>query len=181
MDKQAIAQSIRDKRNSYTVMERAYWDKKIHDTVLDYCSSHQTIGIYAAFNGEVDTYGIIETLLWDKSKTIVLPRIENGTMNFYKINDMNDLQPGHFGVLEPIGTETKAVDIMIVPLSAFNTECHRIGYGKGYYDRYFEMNKCIKVGIAYDFQKVEIQFQDDNDVALDAIVTERAVYHVEKY
>lgn len=177
MDKQALANKIRAQRVNYSVVERLPWDKMIHDIVMDIADTHKSVGIYAAFKGEVDTYGIIESLLWDKDKIIALPRIESGKMNFYRIDSLTDLVSGHFGVLEPIGNERVEPGLMLVPLSAFNHSLHRIGYGKGYYDTYFTNHHCLKVGLAYSFQKVEVEFQNDHDVALDAIVTEREIFY----
>lgn len=177
MDKQALVKDIREKRRAYSVMERLPWDRLIHDTVIDIASSYKVIGIYAALNGEVDTYHIIDSLLWDKTKTIVCPRIEGSEMNFYKISSLEDLKEGHFGVLEPIGNERLIPDLMITPMSAFNTLGYRIGYGKGYYDKYFAAHDCFRLGIAYDFQKLNVDFQDDLDVACHVIVTEKGIYH----
>lgn len=177
MDKRALASQVRDKRNSFSVEQRIPWDKLIHDSAVQIAETHKVIGIYAAFNNEVDTYGIIETLLWDSSKVIVLPRIEEGQMNFYRIESLQDLQKGHFGVLEPIGNELMVPDIMLTPLSAFNSSLHRIGYGKGYYDKYFAKHPCFKAGLAYDFQKINEDFQDKTDIALDVIITEKKVYY----
>lgn len=74
-------------------------------------------------------------------------------MHFYDIHDMNDLKPGHFHVLEPIGcqvTDPQDIDLMIVPLLAYDQKCYRVGYGKGYYDKYFQNDFCgYKLGLLF--------------------------------
>lgn len=178
MDKQALALAKREQRQNYSVVQRMPWDRVIHDDVVAIAEAYQIIGVYAAYMGEVDTYGIIETLLWDVNKIIVLPRIEAGTMNFYRIQSLDDLEVGHFGILEPRGNASFVPEMMVVPMSAFNTACHRIGYGKGYYDRYLSAHPSFKVGVAYDFQKIDASFEDQNDIACDVIVTEKELYYV---
>ena len=66
------------------------------------------------------------------------------------------------------------IDIAIVPGIVFNREKSRIGFGKGYYDRYFnrENNHIIKIGIGYDFQLVDYFESDGTDVSMDIIITE---------
>ncbi len=178
MDKQALVKDIRDKRSQLTVMDRLPWDKVIHDRVMDYVSPYSKIAIYAAMNGEVDTYGIMETLFWDESKIICAPKVIPGKgMVFYRIRSFKDLKEGHFGVLEPIGNEEIIPDLSITPLSAYNKLGYRIGYGKGYYDRYFAQHNCMRIGIAYSFQYLDIDFQDEFDIPCNMIITEKEIVY----
>lgn len=178
MDKQAIAQSIRDKRSSYSVEERAPWDKYIHDHIVDFAQNFNVIALYCSINGEVDTYGIMETLFWDTSKVICVPKVlEDGLMKFYQITSFKDLKPGVMGILEPTTLVEVTPDLVITPLSVFNSKGFRIGYGGGYYDRFFAQSNAQRVGIAYSFQYVDSDFQEDHDNACHMIVTEKEVYY----
>lgn len=178
MDKQLIAQDIRDLRMSYTVEARSSWDRSIHNTMLDVCEGFTCIGIYAAMNGEVDTYGIMESLLWDPRKGVCVPRVlEDNKMEFVKIESLQDFKEGRYGILEPTGHTVLVPDLMIIPVSAFNSSCYRIGFGGGYYDRYLSDKTMFKVGLAYSFQKVDVSFQTEYDVACDLIVTESEIYY----
>lgn len=179
MNKKQIKNIMIEKRQSYSVIQRSPWDKIIHDSIIPMLEPHKTIAIYASFNGEVDTYGIIETLLWSKHR-IVLPRIENKTMNFYEIDNFHDLRKSSYGILEPVSetiVPAEMIDIMVVPLVAFNRKCYRVGYGGGYYDRYTVHTHFPKIGLAYSFQETSVPFQEDHDIALDVIVTEKEVIY----
>ena len=102
-------------------------------------------------------------------------------MNFYQWKKNEVLTVNEFGMLEPINTEAKIPDIIIVPLLAFDKDKYRLGYGKGYYDRY--LNKFIKqykketmiVGVAFSFQKNNKLPINKNDVKMDFILTEKGI------
>ena len=96
-----------------------------------------------------------------------------------KKNDL--LFVNKFGILEPKKTEAKVPDIILVPVLAYDENKYRLGYGKGFYDRY--LNKYLKyykniltVGVAFSFQKHHKLPINQNDVKLDFIITEKGVY-----
>ena len=67
--------------------------------------------------------------------------------------------------------------MILVPVVAFDSLCHRIGYGGGWYDRWlFSQARVLKIGLAYETQKVQSVPAEAHDVPLDMIVTEKAVY-----
>lgn len=180
MDKKKIAQGVLEKRKQYDVLMRAPWDKAIHNAVIDRLEGHQTIALYAAFNHEVDTYGIMETLFWDKHYTICLPKIKGDTMEFYVITGFDQLQPGVMGILEPTGNQkisADEIDVVIIPILVFNQNGYRIGYGGGYYDRFLAKVSPVKIGIAYSFQETDVLFQEDHDIPCDVIITENAIFN----
>ena len=95
---------------------------------------------YANYNGETGTLAIMEEA-WKLGKSVWFPRVEGGEMNFYLVEQKEDLRPGAYGILEPTG-EYKADGydgLLIMPGVAFDEECHRIGYGGGFYDRFDSM------------------------------------------
>ena len=93
-------------------------------------------------------------------------------MQFYKIKSNDDLVPAPFGLLEPNVTEmipVQKIDMMIVPLSSYDSKNHRTGYGKGYYDSV--LGNCInKIGIAFQEQEVDQIDVEPHDVTLDEII-----------
>ena len=95
---------------------------------------------------------------------------------FRYINDFNDLEPGSFSVPEPkvCCPIAKITDltVCITPAVCYNKQGFRIGYGKGYYDRFFSENNCVKIGLCYEDFITDFS-PDENDVAVDMIVTER--------
>lgn len=80
---------------------------------------------------------------------------------------------GKFGIFEPVESiPIDKIDVAIVPLIAADYEFNRVGYGKGYYDRFFEKHDCLKIGLCYSVQVVDKIEADKTDVALDMLVTE---------
>ena len=139
------------------------------------------IALYYPSNFELNVLKVLE-LKYFSHQTILLPVTEkNNLMNFYQWKKNDVLTVNEFGMLEPIKVEAKIPDIIIVPLLAFDKEKHRLGYGKGYYDRY--LNKYIKqykdtitVGVAFSFQKHNKLPINKNDFKLDFILTEKGIY-----
>ena len=69
------------------------------------------------------------------------------------------------------------LDLVLVPCTAFDAACRRVGMGKGYYDRYLpRCTRAVKIGIAFEAQRVEHAAVDEHDQRLDAYVTERGIY-----
>ena len=86
-----------------------------------------------------------------------------------------------FGILEPAKSQAKVPDVMLVPMLAFDKKKYRLGYGRGFYDRY--LNKYLKkfknivtVGVAFSFQRHHKLPINQNDVKLDFIITEKGIY-----
>ena len=80
-------------------------------------------------------------------------------MIFYKLTDFSQLEPGYFGIPEPVCGETVKWEeaLMIMPGVAFDRKNHRVGYGGGFYDRYLEKHPQVKrVAIAFDYEEKNI-------------------------
>ena len=139
------------------------------------------IALYYPSNFELNVLKILE-LKYISHQTILLPVAEkNNLMNFYQWKKNDVLTVNEFGMLEPIKTKAKIPDIIIVPMLAFDKDKFRLGYGKGYYDRY--LNKYIKlykdiitVGVAFSFQKHNKLPINKNDIKLNFILTEKGIY-----
>ena len=136
--------------------------------------------LYIDYNGEVQTRLILKYAL-NSNKNVYVPLCkDNCIMDFYKIADMSQLKEGHYGILEPEednsncfnATDLCRETICIVPGVAFDRDNNRIGYGKGYYDRFFErFNIPNRIGLAYDFQIVEKLNISANDIRMTKILT----------
>ena len=140
------------------------------------------IALYYPSNFELNVLKVLE-LKYFSHQLILLPIVEkNNFMNFYQWSKNDVLTVNEFGMLEPIESKTKIPDVIIVPMLAFDEDKFRLGYGKGYYDRY--LNKYIKqykkdtmtVGVAFSFQKHNKLPKNKNDVKLDFILTEKGIY-----
>lgn len=111
--------------------------------------------IYVSTAIEVDTIGIIQQA-WADGKRVAVPRCVPDTRNmeFYYIDSLEDLSPGMFGVLEPQANqdrlyEEKHAGLCIVPAFSYDWRGFRLGYGKGYYDRFLSRFEGNMVGICY--------------------------------
>lgn len=132
------------------------------------------IGIYVSLPGEADTLSIIQQSF--TTHEVYVPKVIGEEMEFYQIHSLNDLKEGSFHVLEPIThkiIQPYDIDLMIVPLLAFDHSLYRVGYGKGYYDKYFARGfQGYKIGLAFTFQEVNSIDINPFDYPLDEIITE---------
>ena len=116
------------------------------------------------------------------SQNILLPVIDkNNLMNFFSWKKNDVLFVNQYGILEPLKLKVKIPDIILVPVLAFDKNKYRLGYGKGFYDRY--LNKYLKrfrniltVGVAFSFQRHHKLPRNQNDAKLDFIITEKGIY-----
>lgn len=126
--------------------------------------------VYNSIKNEVDTFEIIDRLL-KMGKTVSYPVISKDNL-VSAIPTSNEYEKDCFGCKIP--KEYKVmdkVDVAVIPLLACDENKNRVGYGKGFYDRYLKGKKCIKIGLAYDFQVVENLVPNPWDVPLDYIIT----------
>ena len=137
------------------------------------------ISLYYPSNYELDTSNLFEILDDRKNLSTLLPKLlPDGTMKFVKWRFFDPLKVNSFGFLEPkINGKSVVPDMMIVPLLAFDKFHNRLGYGKGYYDRFLGKNKNIlTIGIAFSFQKFNKIKTSKYDVKLNYILTEKGIF-----
>ncbi len=147
---------------------------------LEEYKNAKTVFLYASKGGEADTFGIMERALADK-KSVALPRCrDNCEMDFYYIGSANDLELGSFGVYEPKPTAKFADpddgDLCVVPGLLFSKGGARLGYGKGFYDRFLPRFKGTSAGLcAFAFLTDSLP-SEATDRAVDMVITENGVY-----
>ena len=131
---------------------------------------------------EVDTLPLI-TLLQGKDKNVVIPKVvSSNSMENYLLTDNTAFKRSVWGVPEPVdGIEIpeNKIDVVFVPLLAFDKNGNRVGYGKGYYDTF--LRKCrketVKVGLSFfEAESDLITDTHDDDVRLDYCITPQNVY-----
>ena len=89
---------------------------------------------------------------------------------------------GQYGIRTPVPEcstllQPEQLDLVLVPCTAFDADCYRVGMGKGYYDRYLpRCTRAVKIGVALEVQRVPRAAVDTHDQRLDAFVTERGIY-----
>ena len=130
---------------------------------------------------EINVLKLLE-LSYISNQNLLLPVLEeNNSMNFFPWKKSEALQVNKYGMLEPFKSKQNIPNIMLVPLLAFDKNKYRLGYGKGFYDRY--LNKYLKtskniltVGVAFSFQKYHKLPINNKDVKLNYILTEKGIH-----
>ena len=183
-DKKKARQSVQAIRRSMSLEDNAVLSGIIKDKVLSLPEYIENNNIYAymSFGNEVDVRPIMEAGTLSR-KNIAVPRVDGDSMFFHLLNNnsglFSGLVPGYMGIEEPDKTlplfEEKN-GIIIVPGVAFDRQCHRIGHGKGFYDRFLAKHPAlIKIGVAFDFQIFDEIKSEEFDIAMDYIVTETQI------
>ena len=185
-EKEKIRKSMLKIRNSVPETELFERSKLVQYNVLN--SSHftnsETLGVYYPIGSEVRTEEIIQKAL-NLAKKVALPIIDSDKMKFYQLNlrhlEDNTLVTGRFGLKEPLkkGAEITKIDLLIVPGIAFDHEGARIGYGRGYFDRYIRGAKVsFSLGLGYRFQLISKSLpQSDLDERINGLSTEDCVLY----
>ena len=142
-------------------------------------SRAKTVFCYVSAHGEVETHLLLEELL--KEKRVVVPYCtdSSGNMICVEIHSLSDLKEGRFGILEPEKAEPfpkEKIDFAIVPGIAFDKNGYRLGYGKGYYDRFLADISPFKIGVCQKEFLKETLPHDDFDVKMDDVLVVSSVF-----
>jgi len=138
------------------------------------------LAAYHPSNFELNVLKILENK-YMKNQNILLPAIEKeNSMNFYSWKKNQVLFVNKFGMLEPDKTVKKIPNLILIPILAYDTQKYRLGYGKGFYDRYLnkyliKFKNILTVGVAFSFQKHHKLPRDKKDVRLNYILTEKGI------
>lgn len=146
---------------------------------LDLFKKAQSIALYHALPGEVETAAFIEK--WAKEKTIFLPVVEGNDLTLYHYEGTEELQSGAFGIMEPKSKQPCAleeIELLVVPGIAFDRHCNRLGRGKGYYDRLLTTLQAPKIGLCFHFQLVDQIPMEPFDIPMDVVITDKETYRV---
>lgn len=183
MEKNSARKISLENRNALTEEERMIKSAMILKNLymLDAFLRSYKVGMYASIGSEVITYPITgRAQILDKG--VAFPLVTDAKasdMEFRYVLSVSDLKAGYMSIPEPLLAKTvmEKPDILIMPLTAFDNELNRVGYGKGFYDRYLSKHpSVIKVGLAYECQKTEHIDTDANDIKCDFIITEEKIY-----
>jgi 5-formyltetrahydrofolate cyclo-ligase len=192
-DRSALRQQIRRQRRAMTGAEQDVCARRLaqHAGKDPLVFNSQHIAAYLAADGEMDPWPLMEHL-WSLGKTLYLPILvtfSDQRLWFSAYNPGDRLIVNRFGILEPERSHYRrispvALDLVLTPLVAFDPMGHRLGMGGGYYDRSFAFlnkrrhwRKPRLLGLAYEFQRQDRLAAATWDVPLDAVATEKSVYH----
>lgn len=186
MTQNDLRQAMLAKRKALSADVCIEHGKALLNNILKYqpalLKPNQHIGIYLAANGEISLQPLIE-YCWQNKIHCYAPVIQKTiVLQFAPLLANTQLMPNQFAILEPVFKPNDLINaeqlgIVFCPLVAFDQHGHRIGMGKGYYDKTFAFRKAHKtrpllIGCAYGFQKVEVIEAQPWDVGLDKVATE---------
>jgi 5-formyltetrahydrofolate cyclo-ligase len=184
--KEQLRQQARQSRRQQT--DRDALSEAIHQRILalpQYATA-RAVMCYVDFRSEVHTHSLLERMHRD-GKRVAVPYCVDSILALFALESLADLVPGTMGILEPRAELRQAaqrnvaageLDLVLVPGLAFDRQCGRIGYGKGYYDRLLHLVRAdtTLVGLAFDCQVVAEVPLLPYDVRMDRIATPTAVY-----
>ena len=178
--KTEIRSDIISKRSELDDLEVEKLSMEICRRVLEVpeVSSVESIAIYLSHRKEVMAQLLLAPLI-ERGVTVFVPIMRNDEMSFSRIGSLDELKDGAHGISEPIKideTDADRIRIFIVPGITFDKSGHRIGWGKGTYDKLFAKNiGSFRIGLCYDFQVVDAIPQEEHDEMVDMVITETRV------
>lgn len=187
LSKEQIRREILRIRNSLSENERVVNSNIISNKVSstkEYKKS-SSIGIYYPIGSEVNTIELIKYSLATK-KTISLPKImDSDRILFFKIieNSFQDIKmtKGKYGILENSMSDfiIEKMDLLIIPGIAFDLQGNRIGFGKGYYDKFLSRKKanCI-MALAFENQIIDKVPKTQEDIPVNVLITEKRIIYI---
>lgn len=190
--KKWIRKRILEQRDAIPEKERAEKSRKITEALwtMPFYRESDVILTYVNHRSEVNTTDLVNKALAD-GKQVFAPKVCGETLVFYRIEDMNDLKEGYRGIREPVSgpvfcPETGAEHaLMLMPGAVFDEGCHRIGYGKGYYDRYLkwmaEEGAILRtLALCFECQVLPEIPSERHDIRPQMILTERKLRQTHK-
>ncbi len=149
----------------------------------------EVILMYASRQDEVETLTLIDELLEEGKKSVYCPVTQGDEMEFYKISSLEDLKEGNFHVLEPEPLKERLLELqkdvaycMLMPGLMFDKKGNRLGYGKGYYDKYLERVpngvNLTTIALSYEAMVKDEIPAEETDWRADYVVTEECTYNI---
>ena len=193
MDKSSLRRDLRAQRRAVSAQQaRAAAQRLLRKASRQHLLRFRRIGFYLPMHEEIDLIPLLNAALWLKRACYlpVIPQRGARRLWFSRIGSRDTWYQNRFGIFEHAARERRRasqLDVLFLPLVAFDAQGNRLGMGGGYYDtslaylrtrRVFRKPKLI--GVAYDFQRVSTLPSEAWDVPLDAVLTDRAWYRFRK-
>jgi 5-formyltetrahydrofolate cyclo-ligase len=175
--KHTLRQHFTQIRDSIPANEKIQMEQIIQNKILQMpeFQKAQNILLYASIKSEVSLRPIKEFCI--ENKQLFLPEIHGKTLKIRQVENLQSLQNGQFEIPTPHPHSREItpaeIDICLIPGITFDLQGHRIGYGKGFYDRLLPQLNCPKIGIAFDCQISEKIPTESHDHQLDMLITEK--------
>jgi 5-formyltetrahydrofolate cyclo-ligase len=179
-EKNSLRVRIKKERGEISPKQKKHADEIIQNNLenLKVFKEAKTILFYVSNEEEAETKQLIKKYLSKKRIVIPVSNPNEPQLTLCHLEKWEDLQPGHFGILElpknkHIEINHEQIDLIIVPGIAFDENGHRIGYGKGYYDSLLKDLKQTSIGMAYECQILKSIPHEPHDQPVQMILTEK--------
>jgi 5-formyltetrahydrofolate cyclo-ligase len=180
--KETLRKRYRQVRMDLTDRYRDSASHKIHRRLLALPEIRQaeTVAVYLSKRPEADTLRLLP-LLYRRKKTVAAPKVAGKNLKFFRLRKgLRDCQTGAFGIWEPGRScreiPAKKIDAILVPGLVFDPKGFRLGYGKGFYDRFLGKVKTpVSIGLSYDKTLVSAIPASRRDIPVAIVVTDRRV------
>ena len=181
-DKAAIRKMVFRLRNGLAGNEVKQLSRRIEEILFscDEFLDRQRILYYLSFDKEVSTYSMISRSLM-LQKRVYVPRVNKSVkkIEICEIKNLEaDMELNDFGIREPVHVPVEPhqkIDAVVAPGLAFDHSGARIGFGGGYYDKFLEKTKAIKVGLTFTKNLVDRLFTNHWDIPMDVIISEKGI------
>lgn len=181
--KKQLRASLKQKRAAIPEKDRQKYSQIITARLFELkeIQNANIVFAYISYATEVFTHDVLKKLLADGKKVVVPKILSSKKMVSQYFVSWDDLEPGTLGILTPKNGEIthETVDVAITPGLGFTEQGHRIGFGAGYYDRWFATHDVrLKVAIAFETQIVEALPTEETDIPVDLILTEERIIRI---
>lgn len=187
MNKKIFRKDTFKKRSQLTEKNIEDYSKIIEDKLflMDVYKRAKIIMCFISFSDEINTHDLIKAAI-NQGKTVVVPITipETKELKISELRDFSELEPGFYNILTPKKEylrfiDPNTIDLILTPGVVFDRNGYRIGYGGGYYDRFFsKLDKDIpKIGLSFDLQIVDKVPTDKYDIPVDIILTEKEIIY----
>ena len=169
------------RKNKYFNIDKSFFLPLINMIRNKFKKKKIKVALYYPSNFELNVLKILDYRNFSNQEILLPVTEKNNLMNFFSWEKNEVLYVGKFGILEPRKTIPKIPDLILVPILAFDKNKYRLGYGKGFYDRYLnrylkKFKNILTVGIAFSFQRQDNLPISQKDVKLDYIITEKGIF-----
>ena len=175
IEKSALRKHLLERRDATSSELRDIVSEKIHENLKKISSytNSQNIACYFPIGSEIDTHNIMLGVL-EQDKKMLLPKITENNMEFYIVPDLEKLEKGRFDIMEPKDSCKKAgnIDCILIPTIGISKSGDRLGYGRGYYDKFLSSTNAVKISLTYSKQIVKSIPNESHDIKIDLIITE---------
>lgn len=172
-EKNNLRQQIRQLKKKHTVEQLAVQSEIILSKLIQHpdFQNANIVMLYASLPDEVQTLSFLN--MWKKQKRIILPTVVGDDIVPVEMSDDGKMEEGNFHILEPQNHPYEGTfDLIVVPGMAFDRNGHRLGRGKGYYDRFLCHYPTLKkIGLCFDFQLVAVVPFEPHDILMNEVIT----------